>query len=113
MRAAVTEAETAAATDSCGEEDFSGAVLAKLRNIERKDVLRWDLHRTPGERANSATAMVIRAPARLVFPGGGIFFWWQAGAITSLSKRIDLSTVPCCGASAGSATIETPDAPLQ
>ena len=57
--------------------------------------------------------MVMRAPARLVFPGGGIFFWWQAGAITSLSKRIDLSTVPCCGASAGSATIETPDAPLQ
>ena len=111
MRAAVTEAETAAATDSCGEEDFSGAVLAKLRNIERKDVLRWDLHRTPGERANSATAnadegtgSMMRAPARLVFPGGGIFFWWQAGAITSLSKRIDLSTVPCCGASAGSAT---------
>jgi len=65
------------------------------------------------ESANSATAMVMRAPARLVFPGGGIFFWWQAGAITSLSKRIDLSTVPCCGASAGSATIETPDAPLQ
>ena len=57
--------------------------------------------------------MLMRAPARLVFPGGGIFFWWQAGAITSLSKRIDLSTVPCCGASAGSATIETPDAPLQ
>ena len=65
------------------------------------------------ESANSATAMVMRAPARLVFPGGGIFFWWQAGAITSLSKRIDLSTVPCCGASAGSATIETPDSLLQ
>ena len=60
-------------------------------------------HRTPEERANSAS-MVMRPPARLVFPGGGIFFWWQAGAITSLSKRIDLSTVPCCGASAGSAT---------
>ena len=31
MRAAVTEAETAVATDSCGEQDFtSGAVLAKL-----------------------------------------------------------------------------------
>ena len=44
----------------------------------------------------------MRLPARLVFPGGGIFFWWQAGAITSLSKRVDLATVPCCGASAGS-----------
>ena len=40
-------------------------------------------------------------PARLLFPGGGIFFWWQAGAITALSRRIDLSTAPCCGASAG------------
>ena len=46
---------------------------------------------------------LMRLPARLVFPGGGIFFWWQAGAITSLSKRIDLSTVPCSGASAGGA----------
>ena len=52
----------------------------------------------------------MRLPARLVFPGGGIFFWWQAGAITSLSKRIDLSTVPCSGASAGSAP-KLPDAP--
>ena len=54
-------------------------------------------------RARQSARMVMRPPARLVFPGGGIFFWWQAGAITSLSKRIDLSTVPCCGASAGSA----------
>ena len=69
-------------------------------------------HRHAGERANSATAMLMRAPARLVFPGGGIFFWWQAGAIASLSKRIDLSTVPCCGASAGSATRNSNPAPV-
>ena len=114
MRAAVTEAETAAATASCGEEDFSGAVLAKLRNAE---TARSSCAGTYTARQESAPTlqprMLMRAPARLVFPGGGIFFWWQAGAITSLSKRIDLSTVPCCGASAGSATIETRDAPLQ
>ena len=53
--------------------------------------------------ARSVGAPMRLPAARLVFPGGGIFFWWQAGAITSLSKRIDLSAVPCCGASAGSA----------
>lgn len=37
----------------------------------------------------------------LAFPGGGIFFWWQAGAITGLSKRVDLSKARCAGASAG------------
>ena len=39
--------------------------------------------------------------AGVAFPGGGIFFWWQAGAIVGLSKRIDFSAVPCVGASAG------------
>ena len=118
MRAAVTEAETAAATDSCGEQDLLGAVLAKLCKESIAPLYCTGLWHTvqctatPGGR-QLCNREVMRAPARLVFPGGGIFFWWQAGAITSLSKRIDLSTVPCCGASAGSATIETPDAPLQ
>ena len=63
-------------------------------------------------------ALCTGIPARLVFPGGGIFFWWQAGAITSLSKRIDLSTVPCYAAApvqAGDKNVakdyQTPDAP--
>ncbi|KAL1524936.1 hypothetical protein AB1Y20_019812 [Prymnesium parvum] len=40
-------------------------------------------------------------PAGLVFPGGGIFFWFQAGAISALSRRLTLSKVPVAGASAG------------
>ena len=40
-------------------------------------------------------------PAGLVFPGGGIFFWWQAGAVSALSRRLDLAKVPSAGASAG------------
>ena len=48
----------------------------------------------------------MRATARargcgLAFPGGGIFFWWQAGTISGLAKRIDLSSTPTVGASAG------------
>ena len=44
----------------------------------------------------------------LVLPGGGIFFWWQAGAITGLKKRFDLNdlhhpagSVSFIGSSAG------------
>jgi len=37
----------------------------------------------------------------LSFKGDGIFFWWQAGAVTALSKLVDFSQVPCVGASAG------------
>lgn len=41
----------------------------------------------------------------LVFPGGGIFFYWQAGAITYLrEKGYDLSSVSAAGASAGALT---------
>jgi len=40
----------------------------------------------------------------LAFPGGGIFFWWQAGAVTALSRRYRLGEMPCVGASAGALT---------
>lgn len=40
-------------------------------------------------------------PGGLVFPGGGIFFWFQAGAVNALARRLDLSKVPSAGASAG------------
>ena len=45
--------------------------------------------------------------AQIVFPGGGIFFYWQAGAITHLresERGYDLSRVPMSGASAGALT---------
>ena len=42
------------------------------------------------------------AKAGLVWPGGGLFFWWQAGAATGLAKTMDLSATPLVGASAGS-----------
>ena len=37
----------------------------------------------------------------LIFPGDGIFFWWQAGAVEGLRKRFDLSRIPVAGSSAG------------
>ncbi|KAJ1416797.1 acyl transferase/acyl hydrolase/lysophospholipase [Ochromonadaceae sp. CCMP2298] len=36
------------------------------------------------------------------FSGGGIFFWWQAGAAKYVMKNCDLAHVPVMGASAGS-----------
>jgi predicted acylesterase/phospholipase RssA len=35
------------------------------------------------------------------FPGGGIFFWWQAGAAAYLSKNCPTGDIPVVGASAG------------
>jgi predicted acylesterase/phospholipase RssA len=41
----------------------------------------------------------------VIFPGGGIFFYWQAGAVTFLrEKGYDLTNVSFTGASAGALT---------
>lgn len=41
----------------------------------------------------------------LVFPGGGIFFYWQAGVVTYLrEQQYNLTATTCTGASAGSLT---------
>lgn len=45
------------------------------------------------------------APAKqIIFPGGGIFFWWQAGVVRALQQRYDLQNpnLTMSGASAGS-----------
>lgn len=41
---------------------------------------------------------------QLIFPGGGIFFYWQAGVVTYLRERYDLSETGMTGASAGALT---------
>ena len=38
----------------------------------------------------------------IVFPGGGIYFWWQAGAVKAMQESIDLDEYHFAGASAGS-----------
>ena len=38
---------------------------------------------------------------KLLFPGGGTFFWWQIGAAQKLMELYDLSEVELCGCSAG------------
>ncbi|EKX38521.1 hypothetical protein GUITHDRAFT_144126 [Guillardia theta CCMP2712] len=38
----------------------------------------------------------------IVFPGGGIYFWWQAGVVQGLQKRINVDSFDFTGASAGS-----------
>ena len=44
-----------------------------------------------------------RAAPTIIYPGAGIFFWWQAGAISELGRRFDLhgGNVHAVGASAG------------
>jgi len=40
----------------------------------------------------------------LIFPGGGIYFWWQAGVVKALQQRYDLKkyNLSISGASSGS-----------
>mmetsp|Transcript_5086 Transcript_5086/g.17117 ORF Transcript_5086/g.17117 Transcript_5086/m.17117 type:complete len:295 (+) Transcript_5086:71-955(+) len=40
----------------------------------------------------------------VVFPGGGIFYYWQAGAATYLAENYDVSRLELVGASAGALT---------
>jgi hypothetical protein len=45
------------------------------------------------------------SPPHLVFPGGGIFFYWQAGAVSYLREHgYNLTSVTAAGASAGALT---------
>jgi hypothetical protein len=45
------------------------------------------------------------SPPHLVFPGGGIFFYWQAGAVSYLREQgYNLTAVTAAGASAGALT---------
>mmetsp|Transcript_4906 Transcript_4906/g.17791 ORF Transcript_4906/g.17791 Transcript_4906/m.17791 type:complete len:499 (-) Transcript_4906:767-2263(-) len=37
----------------------------------------------------------------IAFPGGGLFFWWQLGAVQFLQEHVDLTEVPMLGASCG------------
>lgn len=51
----------------------------------------------PTRRLFSSTA----ARPALIFPGCGIFFWWQAGTVSALAKRLDLDKAQMAGASGG------------
>lgn len=51
--------------------------------------------------ATRRLASMASSRCGLVFPGGGLFFWWQAGAITGLARRLDMQSTPLAGASAG------------
>eukprot|EP00281_Chroomonas_sp_CCMP1168_P020382 CAMPEP_0206229282 /NCGR_PEP_ID=MMETSP0047_2-20121206/9614_1 /ASSEMBLY_ACC=CAM_ASM_000192 /TAXON_ID=195065 /ORGANISM="Chroomonas mesostigmatica_cf, Strain CCMP1168" /LENGTH=394 /DNA_ID=CAMNT_0053652571 /DNA_START=75 /DNA_END=1260 /DNA_ORIENTATION=+ len=54
-----------------------------------------------GERARVSDDPI--APV-IAFPGGGIYFWWQAGAVKSLQKHYNLTAATLMGASAGALT---------
>lgn len=45
-----------------------------------------------------------RSTTHIVFPGGGIFFYYQAGLVNFLRERYDLSSCTFAGASAGALT---------
>lgn len=45
------------------------------------------------------------SPVNLVFPGGGIYFYWQAGVVSFLREQnYNLDSIPMVGASAGALT---------
>jgi predicted acylesterase/phospholipase RssA len=52
-----------------------------------------------------STTPASESPPHLVFPGGGIFFYWQAGAVSYLREQgYNLTAVTAAGASAGALT---------
>lgn len=58
----------------------------------------------PQQQRQHPTQLRLR-PSHLIFPGGGIFFYWQAGVITYLRENgYDLSSAYLTGASAGALT---------
>jgi predicted patatin/cPLA2 family phospholipase len=44
------------------------------------------------------------SPTHIIFPGGGVYFYWQAGAVTFLRETYNLSSARFTGASAGALT---------
>ena len=52
----------------------------------------------------SADSTSFEKPQHIVFPGGGVFFWWQSGTIQALKEKYDLKNgnFQMYGASAGS-----------
>ena len=58
--------------------------------------------------SSDASFQAIVAPAleclKVLFDvlGGGLFFWWQLGAVHYLQEQLDLTAVPMQGASCGS-----------
>lgn len=61
---------------------------------------RWKRFATSVDETNEKDA-----PPHLVFPGGGIYFYWQAGVVTYLREQgYNLDSVTAAGASAGALT---------
>jgi hypothetical protein len=76
-----------------------GRLLGRSRRratTTRVDVTDHELH---------STTPTSESPPHLVFPGGGIFFYWQAGAVSYLREQgYNLTAVTAAGASAGALT---------
>jgi hypothetical protein len=53
---------------------------------------------------NSSLPLSKAGETQLIFPGGGVYFWWQAGVVKALQQSYDLtnSSLSISGASAGS-----------
>ena len=53
---------------------------------------------------NQIDTVSTRSTTHIIFPGGGIFFYYQAGLVNFLRERYDLSSCTFAGASAGALT---------
>ena len=53
------------------------------------------------ERKQPGTSSSHSEAPGIVFPGCGIFFWWQAGVVSALAKRLDLDRAQFAGSSGG------------
>mmetsp|Transcript_10727 Transcript_10727/g.27540 ORF Transcript_10727/g.27540 Transcript_10727/m.27540 type:complete len:153 (+) Transcript_10727:54-512(+) len=55
-----------------------------------------------GRRRSFSTSSPQHAPPGIVYPGSGIFSWWQIGATRALGEKFDLSRAQFAGVSGGS-----------
>lgn len=115
LQAAVTSAFTPLSTTTTPRPTKSVTLtLASLLTTNRRQRRNGNAHQessliarassdSPGDTADAASTDT--ANAHLVFPGGGIYFYWQAGAVTYLrSAGYDVSRMSKTGASAGALT---------
>jgi hypothetical protein len=84
-----------------GEVEGYRATDSDAKDLKTSPFLRRGVSRSGLTSRRHLISMALAAKPGLAFPGGGLFFWWQAGAIQGLARRLDLSQTPMVGASAG------------
>jgi hypothetical protein len=87
-----------------GSNCFQIPTTFPTRNSSPRFSIVDDLIRNPENFCSENSGVKTSSP-HLIFPGGGLFFYWQAGTVTYLRENgYDLNQLTASGASAGALT---------